>query len=144
MENLCLYRRKEKGASGKDESDLFNKLYDHYSMIDNASKTLISVFEQLCSYKKCIMMRSQNTIDDDRSFFSNLSVKLQTSLIQDIVEDDIRDWIRMIIYISIVNSFEKLILTQRKLRYMRCLTLKMNVLIHMMGDTFHLPTKQKL
>ncbi|WP_196808597.1 tyrosine-type recombinase/integrase [Butyrivibrio sp. AC2005] len=84
---------KRKEFLGKDEFELYDKLYDYYTKIDNASKTLISVFEQLCSYKKTVMMRSQNTIDDDRSFFSNVSTELQTSAIQDITEDDVRYWI---------------------------------------------------
>lgn len=84
---------KRKGVVTNTEEELYERLFEYYSSLDNSNKTLEDVFELLCKYKRDCLNRSLNTIQDDRTLFRLLSTELRDTPIREIDDEMIRKWI---------------------------------------------------
>ena len=75
------------------EAEIISFLYEFYQDLENKPKTMADVFEALVIYKETALARSQHTIDEDRRRFGLICTSLQTKVINDITDQDIRRWL---------------------------------------------------
>ena len=83
---------KRKEIIRNTEEELYASLYEHYSELEKKPKTMEDVFEKMKDYKLNALARSQKTVDEDTRRFSKISTTIRAKSLNDITDQDIRNW----------------------------------------------------
>ncbi|MBP5249977.1 MAG: tyrosine-type recombinase/integrase [Lachnospiraceae bacterium] len=85
--------KKRKEFTAGTEEKLIEKLYEFYQTLEDKSRSLEYVFEQLMEYKSSCLSRSDKTISCNRNLMKKVPQELREKNINDITDEEIRKFL---------------------------------------------------